>query len=325
MDAEVCDGNLAGVRGHNRMNAPASPSDSSGQGPVWKNPAWIGAVAALLGVFVPLIIFLLTRNSTTQGPVSESASREKPEATTGSATGEDAEARIYDLATGVLVDRFEVILGPPLAVRDVATGYSETLWVTDDYSTQAVWNDKRNVVLYTVTTNSPEFNPELPYKLGANDSSLYLGRSTFADIRVEPNGFLAVYPANAKFTWSESYGAGYALDYRKLIVTHSWDGVGVEPADSDSRTFDLWREVVNACDFDAPAHTSAGVISQGGFGSCASSDTEAVATLGELRKRLVISGFTLTAPDFDLDILGGFYLYSPFYFDSRCDIPNGCR
>ncbi|GAA5152962.1 hypothetical protein GCM10023321_22460 [Pseudonocardia eucalypti] len=221
----------------------------------------------------------------------------------GCTPAEDSVQVVRGLEAGVQVSTYVDRLGGPLAKRPVPGGeFVEWVWRRPEFVVQAVVDHAGQVDIYTVTSTDPTFDAPIPYTDG-----LRLGRSNFADLRFDlVSGVYTGYPASAKYEYSEEVGPAGATHGRTLILTKSWDGTGTpRPAD-------------DAIDLLARNDLSCGRPDDTAGRPC-----EAVPERDRLRAGLRISGFTLTARDFDPSPVP--VNRSPWLQDSACDIPGECR
>lgn len=223
-------------------------------------------------------------------------------------TGSPADT-VAQLTAGVQVTTYVDLLGYPLIKKSIRESrYVEWIWKRPQFAVQALVDDLGQVAMYTLTSIAPDFHPSIPLTAGPDGKLLRLGIATFSQIG-EIVGSEGVYPANAKYHYSELFGGGGATHERLLIVTNSWDGAGV-PAPPGSA--DELSQALSLCG-----------IRPFGFSSCESAEPGARAALAKLRSGMRISGFTITAPEFDLTVVD--VNRSPWILDSACDVPGACR
>jgi hypothetical protein len=213
------------------------------------------------------------------------------------------------LTAGVQVGTYIDLLGNPLIKRPIQqTKFIEWIWRQPEFVLQALVDDLGQVSMYTLTSTKSDFHPVIPMVRGPHQEELRLGIATFSQVD-GTDGSEAVYPANAKYHYSELISGGGATHGRSLVVTNSWDGTAV-PTPSVGAVDEL-NQAIDLCG-----------LSAFGFTACKTTEPTAQATLAKLREDLHISGFTLTAPDFDPKTVE--VNRSPWIMDSACDVPEAC-
>jgi hypothetical protein len=279
------------------------------QYPWW---AGIGSIASVLAVVLAVVALPGTepKSPATPGTAAPpSAPLPAPPSITLS-----AEKIVSSLAAGVQVSTYSNLLGDPYIRREVTDSTSvEWIWIQQTFAVQAIVNKMNNVDMYTVTVTDSSFHPALPYDIGVGETEVRLGKSTFAD--VDAAGYVGtdfIYPANAKYHYSELYGCDGTFHYRCLVLTQSWDGTGARPIDADPED-GLISDLEGA---------SCSEAEDGEFGYCRDV-RDSSSKLAKARERMIITGFTMTAEDFDINSIS--VNFSPWILSSRCDIPTGCR
>lgn len=216
------------------------------------------------------------------------------------------------LSAGVQVSAYTDLLGAPIVKRPLPHNpLVEWIWQRPEFVVQAAVNNLGQVEMYTVTSLASTFHPPVPLVEGSSGDRLRLGVSKFDQIPIDMiEGSEGVYPASAKYHYSELLGGGGASHGRYLILTNSWDGTGApEPAPG---AIEMLSQAVSDCGLDAF-----------GFKGCKATNSGAVSKLAGVRAGLHISGFTLTAGDFDPRMIE--VNRSPWLLDSACDVPHGCK
>jgi hypothetical protein len=281
--------------------------------PVMRTLALLGGIAGAVGLVTTVLTLRASNDETVKSGAPSGA-------VTGSGAGGKGRSPLEEVAalsTGVQLRKFVELLGEPDRKRDVLdsqfkpSSHNESIWQRPSYVLQAVTDSKDTVVLYTVTTMDKNFHPEIPFRLGKDSGPLRLGLSKFADVDQTFIGIDAIYPANARYFYSEAYGGGGAFQHRTMLLTQSWDATGIAPFDSSSgqfSVFDDFQLVSLACSEFKPCHT------------LPAREAEA---LKRLRAALVISGFTITEPNFDLRSIA--VVPNPDILNSRCELPVGCN
>jgi hypothetical protein len=278
--------------------------------------ALLGGIAAVIGLVITVLTFTVSRDQAVP-PRSSGDAQVDSTGSTDPAEEFSPLQEVAALATGVQLWKFVELLGEPDRRREVLDSefkssiHNESIWERPSYVLQAVTDAQDTIVLYTVTTMDRNFHPELPLPIGKNGSSLRLGLSKFSDIEPSFIGLDAYYPANAKYSYSEAYGGGFAFQYRTFLFTQSWDATGIASFDSslgEDSAFDDFNLVSGTCSGFEPCHTLP--------------SNEATA-LQRLRASLVISGFTITEPDFDIESI--IFTANPDILNSRCELPVGCN
>lgn len=290
--------------------------------PVMRTLTLVGVTVGVIGGLIASVIGVLTYrasedHSVTPKPPTSSGTTQDGGAPKASPSGLSPLEEVAALSTGVQLRKFVDLLGQPDRKREVLnpdakpTTDNESIWQRPAYVLQAITNADQTVELYTVTTMDKNFHPEIPFKMGKSSTSIRLGLSKFADIEPSFLGLDGIYPANAKYIYSEAYGKGAAFQSRTIFLTQSWDATGIAPFDSSSgpqSLFDDFGIATNAC----RSYDPCGPLPQ----------REATA-LQRLRASLVISGFTITEPDFDTKSI--IILPNPDILSSRCELPVGCN
>ncbi len=289
--------------------------------PVMRTLGLLGGLAGVIGLVITILTFRSSPDQTVKAgaPASNSAPSGAQSGDTSTISGKRLSPleEVAALSTGVQLRKFVELLGEPDRKREVLNSefepsdHNEAIWERPSYVLQAVTNAQDTVVLYTVTTMDADFHPEIPFRIGKNRSPIRLGLNKFADIEASFTWLDAVYPANARYYYSEGYGGGAALQHRTMVLTQSWDATGIEPFDSSSgerSVFDDFNLVSRTCEKFQPCHTL---------------PPREAAALQRLRAALVVSGFTITEPNFDLRSI--LVMHNPGIHNSRCELPVGCN
>jgi hypothetical protein len=120
-------------------------------------------------------------------------------------------AKIQMLGASTTIDYFSSILGAPAFREKVGTNYFEYIYVNPKYYVQAVADSGNNILLYSVTTRDPQFNPVIKVGGRENDRpelSLVLGKTKFSELPFKPIRLDADQPADESGYYDEKYYFG---------------------------------------------------------------------------------------------------------------------
>jgi hypothetical protein len=215
---------------------------------------------------------------------------------------------VEKLDTGIQVSRYSAILGNPLIRRQISPQFVQWVWQAPTFEIQVLVDDLNQVQMYSLTSTDRNFNPEIPFLTDANGQPLRLGIATFSQNTLPFESAEAVYPAKAKYGFSEMISGRATAHERTLILVSGGDGTPA-PWSGDGVIDELNR-----------------VIGTRGFamsGTCQADNATKQGVPAQLRGKLRITGFTLTAPGFDptsVDVN-----LSPWILDPGWDVPLTCR
>ena len=116
--------------------------------------------------------------------------------------------KIGSLTSQVNIDYFVSILGAPVFKNHIER-YVENVFVDPDFYVQALTDANGKVLLYSVTTRTPNFHPEI--KLGdliSNNGVVKLGTTTLSNIGDDPQKVDAQWSASSWGTYREKYYFG---------------------------------------------------------------------------------------------------------------------
>ncbi len=138
-------------------------------------------------------------------------------------------ARLRRLATHVHVDYFNAVLGPPIFTRADDPNNVEQVWVDPYYFVQAFSNADGQVSIYSVTSRSPKFRPDVPFPNEGNywgkasatpDVQAKLHVSTLASVGHTPVRIIS--DTGSRRAWyTEVYYFGNPSNYQSVALSVS--------------------------------------------------------------------------------------------------------
>ncbi|MEU9661479.1 ETEC_3214 domain-containing protein [Streptomyces chartreusis] len=215
----------------------------------------------------------------------------------GGGQGPSSEERVSKLATGVTVNYFRKELdGEEDIKRAIGKGWYELLWMKKEYAVQAFAKAGDYIKAYSLTSHSRKFHPTIP-EFGGR-----LGVSTFTEVLGGSATAVNFYlPAGPDWRYSEALTGSGASHGKTYIMTDSFAGryaggqEGAELALAVDDSLDL-----GSCE------------KIGSWCFYANRDKSDVA---RLRKRAIVTTYTILGPGADLEEFPATVNFGPTFAD----------
>jgi len=223
-------GQMSDTRVYQATDAP--PAASKPDRSFWRHPLVVPIVSGIVLLVAGSVLAIVEANDGSKDPTSETSkdNSASPAAIEGSDPLDVGPTLVVaDLRAGVQLSKFDEVLGTP-ATHAAVGSLDEYIYADEQWFVQAVVDSSDKVVMFSVTTRSPEFAP----RVGACGSTdVELGKSTFADLGDQPWGMIGNYHSMWWNEYSEIYGGVGACDYKYSVFSYNsiWSAEGSDVSD----------------------------------------------------------------------------------------------